>query len=125
MKLRLRQTLASRWSNVAKLIGLSDSKIANIQKNNRDVEDCIDEVMKCWIEDAPNLSCYKCTWDGMCKLLVDLELSSQSEVLKEAIKAEQSTLRGNFTEGNLFFATMYGIRYRLSANSCTLMFAIP
>jgi len=94
--------LAARFSKVADLIGLSPDQQEIITRNNPKVEDRIKKVMERWIQDAHKLCTYKCTWKGMCKLLDDLELSSKSQELREAIDVEGSSLKKSVSKGNSF-----------------------
>ena len=74
--------MAPHWKDVARLIGM-DTEI--IQKDNpNDSLKCIEAVMRKWIQDAPNITSYPCTWKGLCELLDDIELGEASKKLREA-----------------------------------------
>ena len=81
--LRLYDEMAPRWKVVANLIGL---KTDIIEKDHHDNSlECIREVMKEWMDNAPNISTtYKCTWKSLCGLLDDAKLGKVSEDLQEA-----------------------------------------
>ena len=96
-ELRLYDEMAPDWTTVADLVGISTG---SIKKNCREVEDCIKTAMKRWIDDAPNLTNYKCTWNGLCTLLSDMQKGAVHKRLKQAIAADVSTLKKNFSAGN-------------------------
>ena len=66
-------------------IGLKTNSINIIGVDHHyDALECICEVMKNWMDDAPILTTYPCTWKGLCNLLDDAELDKVSEELAEA-----------------------------------------
>ena len=91
-ELRLYQILAPYWEIVADLVGLPSQVTRAIKRDNRDVEDCIRSVTEKWIEDAPRLNDYKCTLNGMCRLLIDIGQGAASKHLRQAMEANVSSL---------------------------------
>ena len=99
-ELRLYNEMAPDWNTVADLVGISTAVTGSIKKNFREVEDCIKTAIQRWIDDAPNLPNYKCTWNGLCTLLRDMKKGAVQKRLKQAIAADVSTLKKNFSAGN-------------------------
>ena len=95
--LRLYALLASVWEKVSDLMNLDISTTTTIAtKYNGDPEKCIRDVIGRWMNDQEKLSAnYKCTWNGICRLLKDLQLSSASSQLKEALAADVSSFNAN------------------------------
>ena len=80
--LRLYEEMAPHWKVVANLIGLKKEIIA---VNHRDdALECIRGVMKEWMINAPNITTYSCTWNGLCNLLDNAQLGKAREDLQEA-----------------------------------------
>ena len=98
-ELRLYQILGPDWEKVADCVGLPPHVTRAIKKNNRDVEDCIRSVTGKWMEDAPRLNDYKCTLNGMCRLLIDIGQGAASKHLRQAIEANFSSLKKNIQPG--------------------------
>ena len=98
-ELRLYQILGPDWEKVADFVGLPSHVTRAIKKDNRDVEDCIRSVTEKWIEDAPRLNDYKCTLNGMCRLLIDIGQGAASKHLRQAMEADVSSLKKNFQPG--------------------------
>ena len=92
-ELRLCQILGADWEKVADYVGLPSHVTRAIRKDNRDVEDCIRSVTEKWIEDAPTLNEYKCTLNGMCRLLIDIGQGAASKHLRQAMEANVSSLK--------------------------------
>ena len=99
-ELRLYDEIAQHWKTVANLVGISPAVTGSIGKNFRVVEDCIEIAIQKWIDDAPNLTNYKCTWNGLGRLLSDIHKGAVHKRLKQAIAADVSTLKKNFSAGN-------------------------
>ena len=57
-----------------------------------DALECMHEVVKEWMSNAPNISStYKCTWKGLCELLDDARVGKVSADLQEACSFMQWT----------------------------------
>ena len=95
--LRLYALLASVWVKVSDLMNLDVSTTTTIAtKHNGDPEKCIRDVIGRWMNDQEKLSAnYKCTWNEICRLLEDLEHSTASSQLKEALAADISSFNKN------------------------------
>ena len=64
-----------------------------IKRDNSEVNDCIRSVTEKWIENATSLNDYKCTLNGMCRLLIDIGQGVASRRLRKAMEANVSSLR--------------------------------
>ena len=92
-KLRLYEILGPDWENVADLVGLPPQVTRAIKRDNQDVEYCIRSVTEKWIEDAPRMNNYKCTLNGMSRLLIDIGQGAASKHLRQAMEANVSSLK--------------------------------
>ena len=92
-ELRLYQILGPDWEKVADYVGLSSHVTRSIKRDNSDVEECIRSVTEKWIEDAPRLKKYKCTLNGMCRLLIDIGQGAANKHLRQAMEANVSSLK--------------------------------
>ena len=100
-KLKIYKEMSSKWKEVAGMIGLSKAEIDNIAAPGmgREMTDCMRDVFGKWMENSdtlPNHTCYPLTWDGLCNILQDSDSDTLVKRLKEALAAEQSTLRNTF-----------------------------
>jgi len=101
--LRLYEVLANVWKEVSDLLNLDNYTRNNIEsKHAGDSKKCIHDVLENWSNNEEKLSAnYKYTWNGLCKLLNDVQFSSSSSALREALRANISSfsrntqLRGN------------------------------
>ena len=107
-ELRLYQILGPDWEKVADLVGVPSHVTRAIKKDNSDVEDCIRSVTEKWIEDAPRLNDYKCTLNGMCRLLIDIGQGAASKHLRQAMEADVSS----FKKKGTYFFTIHIIQFR-------------
>ncbi len=83
--LRVRDEMSVKWEEVGDLLGLTPARLHGIDCRRRgDVRQCCRDVLTDWIKDGS--SDYPPTWDGLIKLLIDLELSSIADTLKLALK---------------------------------------
>ena len=103
-ELRLYQILGPDWEKVADFVGLPSHVTRTIKKDNRDAEYCIRSVTEKWIEDAPRLNDYKCTLNGMCRLLIDIGQGAASKHLWQAMEADVSSLKKNFQLGKHIYS---------------------
>ena len=97
-ELRLYNVLANVWGDVSDLLKLDGYTRKNIEtKYPGDSKMCIRDVIEKWSNDETKLSVssYKCTWNGFCLLLEDLQLSSVSKQLQEALRADVSSFNNN------------------------------
>ena len=115
-ELRLCDILASGWGDVSDLL-LDDYNKKNIErKYPGDAKQCINEVIEKWSNDEIKLSAnYKCTWNGICHLLEDLQLSTVSLQLKEALAADISSFNKNLQrQGNAVINTHVTVLHVIS-----------
>ena len=85
------------------MIGLRNAVIGTIAAPGagRGMIDCMRDVFGKWMENCdalPNHKRYPLTWDGLCRILKDSDSVMVMKQLREALDAEQSTLRGTFPE---------------------------
>ena len=92
-ELRLYQILGPDWDKVADLVGLLPEVTRAIKKDNSDMEECIKSVTENLIEDAPRLNDYKCTLNGMLRLLIDIGHGAASKRLRQAMEANVSSMK--------------------------------
>ena len=98
-ELELYTILATVLDKVSDLLKLNSFKMQLIKdRHHHDPEKCIRDVINTWILDGRSLSCnYKCTWNGLCLLLKDVQLSSIADDLEDALSAEISSFNDNWT----------------------------
>ena len=92
--LQIYNRLCSDWEDIADILGMEEVrnslKLKPIYKNSH-----IREVFTNWMEDKANIdkrSYYSCTWNGLCKLLDDIQHSSIRIDLEKALKSPESSL---------------------------------
>ena len=90
--LKLYNELATHWNAIADLIGMKNASLIRHNHPEDNVQ-CIEEVMRKWMDDPRNLNAYPCTWKGLCELLNDVELSAVSESLNNALQADRSNFK--------------------------------
>ncbi len=75
----------ANWYEVGDLLGLTPDRLHSIDSQRHgDVRRCCRDVLIDWIKDGSPY--YPPTWDGLIKLLIDLERSSIADTLKLALK---------------------------------------
>ena len=99
--LKIYEEMSPKWKEVAVVIGLSQVAISIITAPGmgREMIDCMREVFGKWMENCdvlPNRKRYPLTWDGLCNILQDSDSVMVMKRLREALDAEQSTLRNTF-----------------------------
>ncbi len=82
--LRVRDEMNANWDVAGDLLGLTPARLQIIDSQHRDVRQCCRDVLIDWIKYGSPY--YPPTWDGLIKLLIDLELSSIADTLKLALK---------------------------------------
>ena len=85
--LRLIEILSSKWVMAADLLGMSEGRINIIQEDNcgKSIENCCRSVMNHWLYDVHHKYPYPRSWEGMCKLLRDMNLKGVANRLQEVI----------------------------------------
>ena len=104
-ELRLYQILGPDWETVADLVGLLHHVTRAIEKDNQDVEGRVRSVIQKWIDDAPRLDNYKCTLNGMCRMLIDIGQGAASKRLRQAMEANVSSLKKSGKHRNVEYTT--------------------
>ena len=97
--IRLYIILSSVWQKISDLLQLDGFTRKSIEiKNHGDPEKCIRDVIEKWINEGKALTTnYASTWNGLCSLLEDVELSAVCGRLKDALKADVSSFKNNMT----------------------------
>ncbi len=77
--------MSVKWDDAGDLLELTPVRLRGIDSHCRgDVRQCCREVLIDWIKNGSPR--YAPTWDGLIKLLINLELSSIADTLKLALK---------------------------------------
>ncbi len=75
----------AKWDDAGDLLELTPARLQGIDRHHRgDVRQCCRDVLIDWIKNGSPR--YPPTWDGLIKLLINLELSSIADTLKLALK---------------------------------------
>ena len=82
-KFKLINKISSEWSDAGTLLGLSD-ELQNIENEGRGNKHRFEEVHKRWEDNGS--SDYPFTWEGLFKLLHDIEKSTAARELREALE---------------------------------------
>ena len=97
-KLKIAETIAPKWRDVAMLIGTNNSKIESIQNSGsgKTPEQCLYDVLRIWeVGSNEESNEYPYSWDGLLGLLNDIECVVLVGDLTVALSSEKSTVRGN------------------------------
>ena len=91
--LRLIERMSSKWEIAADLLDMSIGRINIIREDNcrRSVENCCCSVMDHWLYDIPHKYPYPKSWEGMCQLLRDMNLTRASRRIQAIIKEKTKT----------------------------------
>ena len=83
--LRVRDEMSVKWKDAGDLLELTSARLQGIGSQPQgDVRQCCRGVLIDWIKNGSPR--YPPTWDGLIKLLINLELSSIADTLKLALK---------------------------------------
>ncbi len=83
--LRVKDEMSVKWEEVGDLLELTPARLQGIDGQRRgEVRRCCRDVLMDWIRNGSLR--YPPTWDGLIKLLINLELSSIADTLKLALK---------------------------------------
>ena len=98
-KIRLYVILSSIWQEISDLLQLDGfTRDAIETKNHGDPKKCIRDVIEKWLNEGKALTTnYANTWNGLCSLLEDVKFSTVCGKLKDALKADVSSLKNNIT----------------------------
>ena len=90
--LRLIETMSSKWEMAADLLDMSIGRINIIREDNcrRSVENCCRSVMDHWLYDIHHKYSYPRSWEGMCQLLRDMNLTRLANNVQEVIAKKSS-----------------------------------
>ena len=94
---RVYNRAAWRWRNVAESLGLEPGEIESIRRNHFSDDERVTGVFRHWFDNAnilPNKKLYPKKWSGLIRLLNDSDLGQLSEVVKNALSAASSNVRG-------------------------------
>ena len=101
--LKLYEVLATVWINVSDLIGLDMyTRLGIEQRHPMNQIMCVQLVIEGWLKNMSKFTTYSCTWNGIYKLLYDLDLSTTAASLKEALEADVSSFTDSTRIGNKY-----------------------
>ena len=89
-QLCLIERMSPHWKKASDLLGLTPDHTTRIDKNHREVENCCREVMAQWLTHADGMYNYSTTWEGLCQLLEDMELSTIAENLRLIVSPDST-----------------------------------
>ncbi len=96
-KIRIAESIASKWKEVANLIGLRGPQISNIENcgSGKTPVQCLDDVLQAWEEnkDDENQIDYPYNWNGLLELLNDMEYRVLATNVRKALASEQNSVR--------------------------------
>ena len=85
-QLRILNEVCAQWKDIGALLGFSGAEMKEIERNcPRDIKECCREILTSWIEHGRGHESYPATWEGLHKLLEDIECSTLAKLLKEAL----------------------------------------
>ncbi len=84
-RIRIITELSPKWSDISDLLGFSTARIQQIRQDNSGVQDRCKEVMRLWLDSEDGAYRYSTTWEGVIKLLEDIELSSLASDIREVV----------------------------------------
>ncbi len=86
--LGIRDELSSHWHDIGQLLDISMNILDGFSlQRSGDVRQCCRDVLYDWIQNGS--SHYPATWEGLLKLLQDMQLSSLASSLELALKSFQ------------------------------------
>ena len=84
-KLRIKQLICNQWRHIGNLLEISDPILESWNtKHKEDSLKCIDSVMSCWLQHPTDD--YPVSWEGLKKLLIDVELCKVAEDIDLALR---------------------------------------
>ena len=90
-QLRLIDQMSPHWKKASDLLGLLPDHTNRIEMNHRTVENCCREVMAQWLaHGADSMYNYTITWEGLCQLLEDMELSAIAENVRLIVRPDST-----------------------------------
>ena len=94
---RVYNRAAWKWRNIAECLGLEPGEIARIRRNHFSDDGRVMDVFRHWFDNAnylPNRNKYPKNWSGLIQLLNDSDLKQLSEMVKTALSAASSNIKG-------------------------------
>ncbi len=76
--------LSPKWSDISDLLGFSPALTQQIELNYSRVQDRCKKVMRLWLSNE-GAYCYPTKWEGLIKLLEDIELSSLASNIQDVV----------------------------------------
>ena len=73
------------WKKASDLLGLTPSHTRRIEMNYHTVEDRCREVMGEWLNQKDGTYNYSRSWEGLCKLLINMKLANLAKNLHEIV----------------------------------------
>ena len=77
--------MSPEWRQAGELLGLSNGRLEGIAMMHHDVQTCWREIMIEWLCNSNDTYNYPASWQGLCKLLDHMKLSSISREVSSAI----------------------------------------
>jgi len=89
--LRLLEMISCKWEMAADLLGMSLDRINLIREDNcqRSAENCCRSVMDYWLYDVHHRYPYPRTWEEVCQLLKDTNLTKFARDLQKIINLKK------------------------------------
>ena len=88
-KVKILEEVCSEWKSMGELLGLTQGELKAIQKDQRGVyQECCKEVFYVWFKKGKTK--YTVSWDGLCELLRDMDLSALAKRLEEIFQVNIS-----------------------------------
>ena len=80
------ERVSAKWRRIGKRIGLTLNNLDAIERDRRRVEACWEDVMQKWL-DGQGQEIYPITWEGLYRLLTDIDSSQVAQELRAAVEA--------------------------------------
>jgi hypothetical protein len=100
-ELRIYSEIAHKWKEIASLLlGLKQGQILTIENDHRQAYSCITVVLGRWFENAthlPSARVYPKSWQGLIKLLNDVQLGEVSKELERTLSSQTNSVRDNYS----------------------------
>lgn len=85
-RLEILKTVSARWRDVGVLLGQKLSELDGYQRmENNDIGGCCTRVFSHWIDDNGHSPKYPLSWEGLERLLRDIEHGGAADNLKNAL----------------------------------------
>ncbi len=84
-RIQIISELSPKWSDISDLLGFRTALTQQIELNCNRVQDRCKEVMRLWLSSEEGAYRYPTTWEGLIKLLEDIDLSSLASDVREVV----------------------------------------